>query len=66
MHVRNGVDTHVARYDTAHGMPHLDLVSLSGHLRSKKMLPHLSFDKAMTQAIEDFKRNYEKYIRAQG
>ena len=65
-HIRGGVDTDVARYDTAHGRPHRDLMSPTGRLREKYWVEDLSFDRAMNRAIDDFKENYEAYIRAQG
>jgi hypothetical protein len=52
----------VARYDTAHGRPHLDLLSLSGKVRAKQWLDTDDFETALTHAIEDFKANHEKYI----
>lgn len=52
----------VARYDTAHGKPHLDVLSASGTLKAKWWLDVDSFEQALTLAIEDFKLNYEKYF----
>ena len=51
-----------ARYDTAHGKPHLDLLGRSGRVREKRWLDIDDFETALTHAIEDFKLNYEKYI----
>lgn len=65
MYIRDGVDTDLARYDTAHGRPHLDVVSPSGRLRQKDWLDDPSFDNALTSAINDFKSNYEKFRVAQ-
>ena len=56
------VEVDVARYDTAHGKPHLDLLSASGTLKSKRWLDVDSFEQALTLAIEDFKSNHEKYL----
>ena len=52
----------VARYDTAHGKPHLDLLSASGTLKAKRWLDVDNFEQALTLAIEDFKLNYEEYL----
>jgi hypothetical protein len=52
----------VARYDTAHGKPHLDLLGASGTLKAKHWLDVDSFEQALTLAIEDFKLNYEEYL----
>lgn len=65
VHIRGGVDTDVARYDTAHGWPHLDLVSPTGRLRRKRWMEESSFDRALTRAINDFRQNHEKYVVAQ-
>ena len=60
--VRAGRDYDVARYDTAHGKPHLDLLTASGSLREKRWLDIDDFETALTYAIEDFKTNHEKYL----
>lgn len=62
---RDGVDTDVVRYDTAHGKPHRDLVSPTGRLREKFWFEDLSFETAMNRAIKDFREDDETYIRAQ-
>lgn len=59
---RAGREVDVARYDTAHGKPHLDLLSASGSLREKRWLDVDRFEQALTLAVEDFKLNYEKYL----
>lgn len=66
VHVSNNEHRDVARYDTAHGRPHCDLLSRRGRLRRKRWLRHLDFNEALTYAIDDFKANHEAYIRAQG
>jgi len=55
----------VTRYDTAHGRPHRDLISRRGRLRRKDWLKHYDFNRALTYAIEDFKKNHERYIQDQ-
>lgn len=57
------VERDVARYDTAHGAPHLDVLSKAGALKQKTWLDVNSFEEALTVAIEDFKRNYESYLK---
>ena len=57
-----GREVDVARYDTAHGKPHLDLLSASGTLKAKRWLDVDNFEQALTLAIEDFKLNYEEYL----
>jgi len=54
----------VARYDTAHGTPHRDIMSRSNNILEKNWLPQMEFDSALTYAINDFKENYAQYINA--
>lgn len=58
-------DPHVvcmARYDTAHGCPHRDVLNASGRLIEKNWLLGLSFSEALNYAIHDFKKNHESYL----
>jgi len=52
----------IARYDTAHGCPHLDLVDGKGRLLEKRWLLGISLEEALQSAITDFRENYENYI----
>ena len=54
----------VARYDTAHGTPHRDIMSRSNNILEKNWLTQMEFDSALTYAINDFKENYANYINA--
>ena len=54
----------VARYDTAHGTPHRDIMSKSNNILEKNWLTQMEFDSALTYAINDFKENYAQYINA--
>jgi hypothetical protein len=54
----------VARYDTAHGTPHRDIMSRSNNILEKNWLTQMEFDSALTYAIDDFKENYANYINA--
>jgi hypothetical protein len=56
-------EVNVARYDTAHGMPHRDTLGKTGRTLRKDWLPDLSFEDALSIAIEDLKVHYEDYIR---
>jgi|APGre2960657505_1045072.scaffolds.fasta_scaffold131345_1 hypothetical protein len=51
----------LARYDTAHGWPHLDILNEQGQLKVKSWSKAASFDQAFQEAIEDFKKNHETY-----
>jgi len=53
----------IARYDGAHGVPHLDQMDYKGRLIIKLWIPRLNFDLAVEYALEDFKKNYEHYHR---
>jgi hypothetical protein len=55
-------DVSVARYDTAHGMPHRDELDLKSEVVTKIWLPQLTLENAMTFGIEDFRKHYENYI----
>ena len=66
VHIAGGEHRDVARYDTAHGRPHCDLLTRQGRLRRKRWLKNLNFNQALTYAIEDFKANHEAYLQAQG
>jgi hypothetical protein len=53
----------VARYDDAHGTPHLDIMTSKGNLRRKLWYGMLTNSEAFDHAIEDFKQNYENYLK---
>ena len=53
----------VVRYDTAHGMPHRDIVDRQGRLLRKDWLAEMTFDQALNHAKEDLRKNYEEYLR---
>jgi hypothetical protein len=52
----------VARYDTAHGTPHRDIVSPANRVTQKDWLTDLEFHDAMAYGIGDLKENYGNYI----
>lgn len=52
-----------ARYDTAHGLPHLDQLRQGGRLVDKIWLPHLDFDQAYEYALREFKTNHDHYLQ---
>ena len=54
----------VARYDTAHGTPHRDIMSRSNNILEKNWLTQMEFDSALTYVINDFKENYANCINA--
>ena len=60
----------IARYDTAHGTAHRDLLTPSNRLREKKWMSNVDFFRALDYAIEDFKAKHaeylEKWLRAKG
>ncbi len=59
----NGKKYEIRRYDTAHGIPHIDVLNLKGKTIEKIWIPQLPPGEAMTFAIKDIKTNFEAYIR---
>ena len=53
----------VARYDTAHGVPHRDVLGRKKGLLRKQWFPTVSSAKVLDLAIADFKLNHENYLR---
>jgi len=62
MLIQGDQEHNVARYDTAHGAPHRDLLDATGRSKDKKWLLGLDLDAALNYAVEDFKNNYARYI----
>jgi hypothetical protein len=54
-------DVNLARYDTAHGVPHRDLLGRKKGLLRKDWLAGMSFKGALQFAVNDLKMNYERY-----
>jgi hypothetical protein len=53
----------VARYDTAHGVPHRDVMGRRKGLLSKRWFPNVPLGRVLDLAITDFKANHESYFR---
>lgn len=53
----------VVRYDTAHGVPHRDLLDKRGRVLRKNWLVGMTFEQALIHAKEDLLKNYERYIK---
>ena len=53
----------IARYDTAHGTPHRDLLGLRKGLLRKDWFPTVPASEVFSTAIADFKANHENYLR---
>jgi hypothetical protein len=54
-------DVNIARYDTAHHVPHRDVLGRKNGLLRKDWLPAMSLKEALQFAINDLKMNYERY-----
>jgi hypothetical protein len=54
--------TPVARYDTAHGFAHLDVLHLQG-TQDKVHMQEVNLSKALELAFADFLENAELYVR---
>ncbi|MFZ4778292.1 MAG: DUF7718 family protein [Terrimicrobiaceae bacterium] len=50
----------MARYDTAHGVAHLDQLKRGGKQVEKVWLHNLDFDSAFEYALSEFKTNYDR------
>ena len=53
----------IVRYDTAHGMPHRDVLDRNGRVLRKDWLLDMTFDQALTYAKKELLENYETYVR---
>lgn len=51
----------VARYDTAHGFAHLDLLHPNKR-QDKVLIPEADFNKALDVALTDLLENWESYF----
>jgi hypothetical protein len=63
MLLEDGAESNVARYDTAHGTPHLDLLGKRRGLLTKTWYVNARMDVVLRRAVDDFKSHYEDYIR---
>ena len=50
------------RYDTAHGVPHRDVLDKRGRILRKDWLAGMTVEEALTHAKDDLLQNYERYI----
>jgi len=53
----------VARYDTAHGISHRDVLGRTKGLLRKQWFPTVPLAKVLDLAIRDFKENHETYLQ---
>lgn len=53
----------IARYDTAHGVPHRDVLGRRKGLLSKRWFANVTLARVMNLAIADFRENHENYLR---
>jgi hypothetical protein len=53
----------VARYDTAHGTAHRDLLTPANRLREMRWMSNVDFFRALDYAIEGLKINYAIYLQ---
>jgi rubrerythrin len=52
----------LVRYDTAHGYLHRDVMQADGS-QKKTRIPHTSLDEALTQAMDEIRRQWRFYRR---
>jgi hypothetical protein len=51
----------LSRFDTAHGLPHHDLLTPKGNLAKKVWWEHLNNNSALNYAIDHFKTHDQVY-----
>jgi hypothetical protein len=51
----------VLRYDSAHDIPHIDILDPDGEVKQKIWLSHLSNEGAVEYAKKDIRQNYVSY-----
>ena len=59
---RGEIEHDLARYDTAHGWPHLDILTPAGNLKEKIWMTPAPRAVSLNTAIENFKENHENYL----
>ena len=64
MLVQEGREHNVARYDTAHGVPHRDVLGQQGRLVQKTWFPDQPLEAVLNHALNDFKLHYRQYEKA--
>jgi hypothetical protein len=52
----------VARYDTAHGVPHQDILGIKGGLLAKNWFFEYEIEKVFEYAVDDLQTNAKQYI----
>ena len=62
MLIEDAGEVNVARYDTAHGTPHLDVNGRRRGQIRKVWYREVRSETVLAAAIADFKQNYEGYI----
>ncbi|MHB8524077.1 MAG: DUF7718 family protein [Limisphaerales bacterium] len=62
MCLQAGREVNVARYDTAHGAPHRDVLGKRAGLLAKTWYLEADLSQVLRQAVNDFKRHHESYI----
>ncbi len=65
MQIKREGEINVARYDTAHGRPHLDILNANQNLVEKHWLGDMALEGALTFAIDDLRTNHENYLPAE-
>jgi hypothetical protein len=63
MRLEGGSELNVARYDSAHGAPHRDLLGRKRGLLQKTWYLDADFGVVLRLAVNDFAQNHEDYYR---
>ena len=54
----------LARYDSAHGVAHRDILNRQGNGIEKRWFPDFPFEEVLNLALDDFKLNDSQYEKA--
>jgi hypothetical protein len=54
-------EVEVLRFDSGHEMPHVDHLNTKGEVVQKEWLKYLSNEQALTIALSDIKKNYQRH-----
>jgi hypothetical protein len=59
--VIDGDEFEVLRYDSGHGVPHIDILDPRGETRQKIWLSDMTYKEALVFAKKDIKKHYQQY-----
>lgn len=63
MLLESGNEHNIARYDTAHGVPHRDVLDRNGRILQKAWFPDQPLEAVLNYAVDDFKLHGGQYAQ---